>query len=457
MDVMAIPGFGGSVLTSSDAAFDDARKIWNGAIDRKPAVIARCSEAADVVAALRYARQHELLVSVRGGGHGVAGHAMNDGGIVIDLSQLRRVRVDPVSRTALAEPGVLWRDFDQVTQAAGLATTGGIVTHTGIAGLTLGGGIGWLMRAYGTTADNLIAADLVTADGSLVRAGDQDDPELLWGLRGGGGNFGIVTSFRYRLHELGPTVLAGPVVWPMDDAAEVMRFYRDFCRTAPDRLTTITQYRTLPAFPAFPAEFHGRKVLQVGTVWAGDLVEGQRVLAPLRGFGRPLFDLVGPKPYVANQGANDKAVPHGWHYYWKSADLPDLGDETIDIMTEHALRMRSPRSYCILFQLGGAVGRVGEDETAYSHRAAAFNVNINGVWLPEENRGDEESAWVRGLFTALEPYQLGVYVNFLMDEGPERVRQAYGEAKYRRLVALKDRLDPHNVFRMNQNIAPSTP
>src|SRR4030095_10835484 len=214
---MAIPGFSGPVLTSSDAAFDEARKIWNGAIDRKPAMIAQCSEAADVVAALRYARQHDLLVSVRGGGHGVAGHAMNDGGIVIDLSLLRGVRFDPVSRTALAEPGVLWGDFDQATQAAGLATTGGIVTHTGIAGLTLGGGIGWLMRAFGTTADNLIAANLVTADGSLVRASDQDDPELLWGLRGGGGNFGIVTSFRYRLHEVGPTVLAGPVVWPMED------------------------------------------------------------------------------------------------------------------------------------------------------------------------------------------------------------------------------------------------
>jgi len=452
---MEIPRFRGSVLTSSDAAFDDVRKIWNGAIDRKPAVIARCTEVADVIASLRYALEQDLLVSVRGGAHGVAGHAVNDGGIVIDLSLLRSVRVDPVSRTALAEPGALWGDFDQATQAAGLATTGGIVTHTGVAGLTLGGGIGWLMRAYGTTADNLIAADVIAADGSLVRASDHEDPELLWGLRGGGGNFGIVTSFQYRLHEVGPIVLAGPVVWPMEDATEVMRFYREFCRTAPDQLTTITQYRTLPPFPVFPAEFHGRKVLQISSVWAGDPADGQRVLAPLRGFGRPLFDLVGPKPYVANQGANDKAVPHGWHYYWKSTDLGDLGDDTIDIITEHALRMRSPRSYCILFQLGGAVARVGEDETAYSHRAAAFNININGVWLPDENRGDEESAWVRGLFNALEPHQFGVYVNFLMDEGPDRVRQAYGEAKYRRLVALKDRMDPENVFRMNQNIAPS--
>lgn len=452
---MEVKGFGGRVLTYGDAAFDNARRVWNGAIDRKPALIAQCTEAADVVAAVRHAREHDLLVSVRGGGHGVAGHAVNDGGIVIDLSPMRGLRVDPVSRRAVAEPGLLWGDFDQATQAVGLATTGGIVTHTGVAGLTLGGGIGWLMRAYGTTADNLIAADVVTADGTLVRASGQDDPELLWGLRGGGGNFGIVTSFAYRLHEVGPTVLAGPVVWPMDDASQVMRFYRDFCRRAPDQLTTITQYRTLPAFPIFPAEFHGRKVLQIGSVWAGELTEGERVLAPLREVGRPLFDLVGPKPYVANQGANDKAAPHGWHYYWKSTDLPDLSDEMIDIVTEHSLRMKSPRSYSILFQLGGAVARVGEDATAYSHRQASFNININGVWLPGEDRADEESAWTRMLFDALEPYQYGVYVNFLMDEGPERVRQAYGEAKHRRLVALKDQLDPQNVFRMNQNIAPS--
>lgn len=455
MGGMEIPGFRGRVLTSSDAAFDDARRIWNGAIERKPALIAQCTEAADVIAAVRHARQHELLVSVRGGGHGVAGHAMNDGGIVVDLSQMRGVRVDPESRTAVGEPGLLWGDFDQATQAVGLATTGGIVTHTGIAGLTLGGGIGWLMRAYGTTADNLIAADVVTADGTLVHASEQDDPELLWGLRGGGGNFGVVTRFSYRLHQLGPNVLAGPVVWPMEDAPEVMRFYREFCASAPNQLTTITQYRTLPAFPIFPARFHGRKVLQIGSVWAGDIAEGQRVLAPLRGFGKPLFDLVEPKPYVANQSANDKAVPHGWHYYWKSTDLPDLDDEMIDIITEHSLRMRSPRSYSILFQLGGAVAGAGEDDTAYSHRAASFNLNINGVWLPDEDRGAEESAWTRGLFDALQPFHYGVYVNFLMDEGPERVRQAYGEAKHRRLVALKDLLDPDNVFRLNQNIAPS--
>jgi hypothetical protein len=256
------------------------------------------------------------------------------------------------------------------------------------------------------------------------------------------------------LHEIGTTVLAGPIVWAMEDAPAVLRFYRDFARAAPDELTTIVQFRTLPPFPAFPAEFHGRKVLQVGSLWAGNIAEGERCLAPLRACGRPLFDLVGPKPYLAFQAANDKAVPHGWHYYWKSCEVAGLADGTIDMLTERSLAMRSPRSYTIIFQLGGAVARVGEDETAYSHRAAAFNINVNGVWLPGEEIGAQEIQWTRDVFERLRPSQLGVYVNFLMDEGQERVRQAYGAAKYARLAALKERFDPENVFRMNQNIAP---
>jgi hypothetical protein len=284
---------------------------------------------------------------------------------MIDLSPMRWVWVHPATKRAWAGPGALWGDFDHETQAFGLATTGGIVTHTGVAGLTLGGGIGWLMRKYGATADNLAAADLVTADGQLVRASASHDPELLWGLRGGGGNFGIVTNFEFTLHHVGPTVLAGPVVWAMEDAPEVMRFYADFCADASEELTTIVQYRTLPPFPFFPAKFHGRKVLQIGSVWAGALDEGERALAPLRAFGKPLFDLVGPKQYTANQGANDKAVPHGWHYYWKSADLSELKGDVIDIISEHSLRMQSPRSFSIIFQLGGAVAQFGEDDTAY--------------------------------------------------------------------------------------------
>ena len=449
----AISGFRGSVLAPGNPGYDAARSVWNGAIDRRPALIAQCVDRDDVVAAVRHARECDLLVSVRGGGHGIAGHAVNDGGIVIDLGPMKDVRVDPRRRIASVDAGVLWGELDARTQAFGLATTGGIVSHTGVAGLTLGGGIGWLMRKYGTSADNLIAADVVTADGRHVHASPRNDAELLWGLRGGGGNFGIVNCFEFALHEIGTTVLAGPIVWPMEDAPRVMRFYRDFVRDAPDELTTIVQYRTLPAFPAFPPQFHGRKALQVGVVWAGRIADGERTLRPLRGCGAPLFDLIAPRPYLAQQASNDKAVPHGWHYYWKSTEVPELEDDAIDILTERSLAMCSRRSFTVIFHLGGAIARIAENDAAYSHRSASYNVNINAVWLAEES-GETEMEWARGLFDQFNAQRDMVYVNFLMDEGQERVRQAYGAAKYERLVALKARLDPDNVFRMNQNIAP---
>lgn len=454
--VTAISGFRGRVIAPGDRDYDDARSVWNGAIDRKPALIAQCIDRADVVAALRHARERDLLVSVRGGGHGVAGHAVIDEGLVIDLRPMKGVRVDPRLRIASVEPGVLWGEFDAMTQAFGLATTGGIVTHTGVAGLTLGGGLGWLMRKYGTSADNLMAADVVTAECRHVHASVQDDAELLWGLRGGGGNFGIVTRFEFALHEIGTTVLAGPIVWPMEDAPGVMRFYRDFVREAPDELTTIVQYRTIPPFPAFPPQFHGRKALQIAATWAGNIADGERALEPLRAYGEPLFDLVSPRPYLAQQASNDKAVPHGWHYYWKSADLPELENETIDILTKRSLAMRSSRSFTVIFHLGGAMARIGEHDAAYSHRSARYNININAVWLADEAIGETETQWARDLFEQLNAAQHAVYVNFLMDEGQERVRQAYGAEKYGRLAALKARLDPDNVFRMNQNIVPPT-
>ena len=450
----AIRGFRGRVLAPGDADYDAARSVWNGAIDRKPAVIARCVDRGDILAALRYARERDLLVSVRGGGHGVAGHAVNDGGVVIDLSPMKGVRVDSERRIATVEAGALWGDVDAMTQAFGLATTGGIVSHTGVAGLTLGGGIGWLMRKYGTSADNLLAADVVTADGRHARASIEDDTELLWGLRGGGGNFGIASSFEFALHAIGTTVLAGPIAWPMEEAPRVMRFYRDFVREVPDELTTIVQFRTLPPFPAFPPQFHGRKVLQIAAVWVGTIADGERVLQPLRACGQPLFDLVAPRPYVAQQALNDKAVPHGWHYYWKSAQVPELDDDAIDALTEHSLAMRSSRSFTVIFHLGGAIARIGENDTAYSHRSARYNININAVWLAAEPVGPVETQWARDLFERLRASRHAVYVNFLMDEGRERVRQAYGAAKYERLAALKRRVDPDNVFRMNQNIAP---
>jgi FAD/FMN-containing dehydrogenase len=450
-----IQGFRGLILAPGEHGYEDARRVWNGAIDRQPALIAQCLDTNDIKAAIRHAREHDLLVSVRGGGHGVAGHAVNDGGLMIDLSSMKGVSVDPQQRVVSVEPGVLWAELDAATQTFGLATTGGIVSHTGVAGLTLGGGLGWLMRKYGTSADNLLAAEVITADGRDVHASSEDDAELLWGLCGGGGNFGVVSAFKFVLHAIGNTVLGGSLVWPMEDAPGVMRFYRDFAREAPDELTSIVQFRTIPPFPAFPQPLHGRKALQIGVVWTGESADGERVLEPLRAYGAPLCDLVSPRLYLAQQTANDKAVPRGWHYYWKSTELPELEDEAIDVITERSLAMRSPRSFTVIFQLGGAIARRDENAAAYSHRAARYNININAVWLPDEPIGEAEAAWARDLFERLKLHSDAVYVNFLMDEGQQRVRQAYGAAKYGRLVALKDRLDPTNVFRMNQNIAPS--
>jgi FAD/FMN-containing dehydrogenase len=447
--------FAGELLVPGDPGYDDARQVWNGAIDRHPALIARCASVDDVVAALRHARERDLLVAVRGGGHGVAGLAVCDDGIVIDLSPLRAIAVDPAARRARAQAGVLWGELDAATQEHGLATVGGIVTHTGIAGLTLGGGIGWLMRRHGATVDNLLSADLVTGEGQRLHASADDHPELFWGLRGGGGNFGIVTSFEYRLHAVGPTVLAGPIYYALEDAPQILRFYRDYAAQAPDELTTILNLRQAPPLAFLPAELHGRPVLTVAVCYAGSVQRGEEVLAPLRGVGRPLVDAVGPRPYVELQELFNPAVPHGWHYYWKSCELPPLEDGAIDTLVEHAARITSPRSYVIVFHLGGAVARVGEHDTAYGQRDAAHNVNINAAWLADDPARDEHVRWTRECFAALEPFSTGrAYVNFLGDEGQERVRAAYGEERYARLVALKRAHDPDNVFRLNQNIDP---
>jgi FAD/FMN-containing dehydrogenase len=444
------------LLAPGDEGYDEARKIWNGAIDRRPALIARCRGTTDVVAALRLARERNLAVAVRGGGHGVAGLAVCDDGLVVDLSPMRAIAVDPARRVARAQAGVLWGELDAATQEHGLATVGGIVTHTGIAGLTLGGGIGWLMRRFGATVDNLLAAEVVTADGEVVRAAEDENPELLWGLRGGGGNFGVVTSFEYRLHELGPTVLAGPIYWDLEDAPEVLRFYRDYIAGAPDELTTIVNLRNAPPSPLLPPELHGRPSVAVQACYAGSPERGEQALAALRHFGSPLADALAPRPYVQLQGLFDAAVPHGWHYYWKSWELPPLTDDAIDTLVGQAARVTSERSYIIVFHLGGAIARVGEQDTAYPQRAAAHNVNINAAWLPGDGDGDRHVAWARDTFAALEPFGTGrAYVNFLADEGQERVRAAYGEQKYARLVALKRTFDPSNVFRLNQNIDPS--
>ena len=452
---MATTTFQGELLRPADRQYDEARKVWNGAIDRRPALIARCSGAGDVTAALELARERELPVAVRGGGHSIAGDSVCDDGLVIDLSPLRAIKIDPAARTARAGGGVLWGELDAATQARGLATVGGIVTHTGIAGLTLGGGIGWLMRRHGATVDNLLAADVVTAGGELLRASDEEHPDLFWALRGGGGNFGIVTSFEYRLHPVGPTVLAGPLYYALEDGPMVLRHYRDLIADAPDELTTILNLRMAPPLPFIPEELHGRPVVTIAVCYAGDLARGEAVLAPLRRFGSPLVDAVGPRPYVELQRMFDPSVPHGWHYHWRSWELPPLSDSAIDTLVEQAGRITSPRSYIIVFQLGGAIARVGERETAYSQRDAAHNVNINAVWLEGDPEAERHVRWVHECYAALETHAGGrAYVNFLADEGADRVRAAYGPVKHDRLVALKRRYDPANVLRGNQNISP---
>ena len=447
--------FRGPLIDPDDEGYDAARAIWNGAIDRRPACVACCTGVADVVAAIRFARERDLLVAVRSGGHGVGGHAVCDGGLVIDLSPMKGIRVDPAARTARAEAGVLWGELDRETQLHGLATVGGIVTHTGIAGLTLGGGIGWLTRKHGATVDNLLSVDLVTAEGEILTVNGDENPDLFWGIRGGGGNFGVVTSFEYRLHSVGPIVLAGPVFYPFEDAPEVLRFYREFIATAPDELTTIFELSVAPPLPFLPEEVHGKPIVMVGACYAGSPDEGAEVVRPLKQFGRPIADLLEPKPYTALQSMFDPLVPHGWHRYWKSVELPPLTDDAIDTLVEHAAAVTSPRSYCIVFQLGGALARVGEDETAFSQRDAAHNVNVNAVWTEDDPECERHVAWACDFFSAMEPHAGGrVYVNFLGDEGAARVRQAYGDRQYERLVALKRAYDPTNFFRLNQNIEP---
>jgi FAD/FMN-containing dehydrogenase len=453
--VGSIGGFRGRLISSGHADYDNARAVWNGAIDRRPGLIAQCIGTADVVAVVRFARDRDLEIAIRGGGHNVAGTAVCDDGIVIDLSAMRGVRVDPAHRRAWVQGGALWGDVDHETQAHGLATTGGIVSHTGVAGLTLGGGIGWLMRKHGLTVDNLLAVDVVTADGQLVRASEYEHPDLFWALRGGGGNFGVVTSFEFRLHAVGPTVLAGPILWDATDAGEVLRFYRNFVRDAPDELGTVVRFGAAPPLPAIPENLHSRPVVMVGTCYSGPIEDGEQVLRPLRASRPPLLDLVGPTPYVRVQSALDSTVVHGWNYYWRSTHLPELRDDLIDVIAEHALSCSSPRSYVAMFHLRGAVSRVAQGATAFGNRQASHAITLDAVWRPGEDFGEQDTDWTRRFFAALGRFREGVYVNFLGgDEGPDRIREAYGDSVYHRLVDVKTTYDPDNVFHHNQTIHP---
>jgi FAD/FMN-containing dehydrogenase len=444
----------GALLRPGEEGYDEARRIWNGAIDRHPALIARCAGADDVVEAVRFARERGLLVSVRGGGHAVAGHAVCDGGLMIDLSLMKAVRVDPEARTARAAGGLLWAELDRATQGFGLATTGGIISHTGIAGLTLGGGLGHLMRKHGLTVDNLLSVDLVTADTERMHVDAEIEPELFWGLRGGGGNFGIATAFEYRLHPVGPIVLGGPIFWSLADAPRVLRFLRDFAPEAPDELGITVAARLAPPMPFLPTEQYGKPVLALVLVWAGEPAEGQKVIAPLRAITAPIAELVRPVPYLSIQSMLDAGAPHGMHYYWKSHRLPNLSDEVIDVIVSRVESITSPFSQIGGWAVGGAVSRADPEATAVGEREVGFEFNITAAWPPPDPNGDRHMAWVREGWEAMRPFSVGVYANFLSDEDAAGIEVAYGE-RLKRLVALKDRYDPTNFFRMNANIQPS--
>jgi FAD/FMN-containing dehydrogenase len=438
----------GGHLLRGDDGYDTARKIYNAMIDHQPAIIARCAGVADVIDAVNFARSNGLLVSVRGGGHNVSGNAACDGGLMIDLSPMKSVRVDPESKTARAEPGVTWGEFDHETQAFGLATTGGLVSTTGIAGLTLGGGLGWLMGNYGLACDNLISVDVVTADGRLLTASKSRNEDLFWGLRGGGGNFGVATSFEFQLHPVGP-MLGGILIHRLEKAAEAIKFYDEFTRTSPDELGTFVGFATSP---------EGERVVAIFVSYNGAVEKGERILKPLREFGPPLADMISPMPYVQVQRMMDNEFPAGRQNYWKSNFLKGLDTQAINVIIDQVAKAPSPHSKIAIEQFSGAVTRVGANDTAFNHRNARYNLLIVGIWTDPAAKADNVR-WVRDLWDAMAPYSSGgVYVNYLgqeADEGAERVKSAYGPEKYARLVALKQKYDPTNLFRLNQNIKPS--
>lgn len=442
----------GNVLRMEDPGYDEARSLWNAMIDRKPSMIVRSAGSADVMSCVKFAREHNLLVSVRGGGHNIAGMAAANGSLMIDLSLMKWVHVNAAARTAYVGPGATLRHMDHETQAFALATPLGINSTTGIAGLTLGGGFGWLSRSIGLTIDNLLSADVVTADGKLVKASEKESTDLFWAIRGGGGNFGIVTSFQYRLHPVGPQVLAGLIIHPFKDAEKVVRHYRSFVAQASDKLTCWVVLRKAPPLPFLPNDVHGKEIFIIAVLYAGDMKEGEKILEPLRKFGQPIADVVGPTPFEGWQQAFDPLLTPGARNYWKSHNFAELADGAIGAIIEYAGKLPTPLSEIFIGQLGGAINRVAPDATAYPHRDANFVLNVHTRW---EDKGMDERCveWARRFFDASAQYATGgVYVNFI-SEGEERVLNAFG-VNYDRLAKLKKKYDPSNFFMMNQNIKP---
>jgi FAD/FMN-containing dehydrogenase len=446
----------GELLRPGDTKYEEARLIWNGLIDKQPALIVRCAGIGDVIDSVNFARENDLLVAVRGGGHNVAGNAVCDGGLVIDLSAMKGIRVDPGQRTVRAEGGVTLGELDRETQVFGLATPLGVVTETGIAGLTLGGGIGWLRRKYGLSSDNLVSVDIVTADGRFLTASETENADLFWGTRGGGGNFGVVTSFEYRLHPVGPEVVFCFVLYPGDRAKGVLRFCEEYMAQAPDEVCPLGVLGRVPPVELFPERWHGEPYVALLAMYVGDVEEGERVLRPLRELGGPIADLSARMPYTEAQAILDEDYPEGWHYYWKSVNVDGLSDEAIDHLVDHAEAARSDHSTIDVWYQGGAMSRVGGDESAFGDRSAPILLGIEANW--EGPQGDEANiAWVRNCIADMRRFSSGgMYLNFpgFLEEGERLLRDAYGE-NYDRLAALKSEYDPTNLFRLNQNIKPT--
>lgn len=444
---------GGQVVLPSDKGYEAARRIWNAMIDKRPELIIRCISTADVVRAVNFARDNELPLAVRGGGHNIAGNAMCDGGVVIDLTRMKAVNVDPHLRRATVEGGALLADLDAATQAHGLATPLGINSTTGVAGLTLGGGFGWLSRKHGMTIDNLESAEVVTAAGEVVCASAAEHPDLFWAIRGGGGNFGVVTRFEFRLHAVGPDVLSGLIVYPLSEAKSVLQQYRDFMAKAPDELAVWAVLRQAPPLPFLPENVHGKEIIALALCYFGDPDKGRPLIAPLHEFGAPVGEHVGVQPYVAWQQAFDPLLAPGARNYWKSHNFTALDDRLFDAVIEYTGKLPSPQCEIFFGAIGGATARPAPGAAAYAHRDVQFVMNVHGRW---DDPADDERCirWARDFFHASAPYaSAGVYVNFLTADEGERVRSAYGP-NYDRLAGVKRKYDPVNLFRMNQNINP---
>jgi FAD/FMN-containing dehydrogenase len=457
----AVERFGGrlrgELLRPEDPGYEEARLLWNGLIDKRPALIARCAGVGDVIDSVNFARENDMLLAVRGGGHNVAGYAVCDGGLVIDLSPMKGVRVDPQRRIVRAEGGATWADLDRETQVFGLATPGGEVSETGIAGLTLSGGMGYLRRKYALSCDNLVSADVVTAAGELLTVSETENADLFWGLRGGGGNFGVVTSFEYRLHPVGPEVMTIGTAYALEQAEEVLRAWRDFAAEAPDEATTAVLALNVPAVQDFPEELHDKPIIVLDGMYAGSAGEGERTFAPLREIGEPLFDLSGPTLYREAQSAFDWLTPDGDLYYWKSLSFKELSDDFIAEFPSLVSRRPNPRMLMAIRHLGGAIGRIPERATAYANRSAMFNLSLDSIW-GDPTESERNIAWTREAWAKMRQFSDGgIYLNFagFLEEGEQLLHEAHGE-NYGQLVELKNKYDPTNLFRLNQNIKPTT-